>query len=97
MKIVFVVLMGYLLGCSSLSYYISIVKNIDIKNNGSKNLGASNTVALVGWIAGIAVAIHDAVKAMIAVILANLFFKDVMYAPYIAAVASVFGHIFPFI
>lgn len=96
MKIVFVVLMGYLLGCSSLSYYISIVKNIDIKNNGSKNLGASNTVALVGWKAGIAVAIHDAVKAMIAVILANLCFKDVMYAPYIAAVASVFGHIFPF-
>ena len=96
MKVIFVVLMGYLLGCSSLSYYISIVKNIDIKNNGSKNLGASNTVALVGWKAGIAVAIHDAVKAMIAVILANLFFKDVMYAPYIAAVASVFGHIFPF-
>jgi glycerol-3-phosphate acyltransferase PlsY len=91
-----VILMGYLLGCLSLSYFISKIKNIDIKNNGSKNLGASNTVALVGWKAGIAVAIHDAIKAMIAIFIASVFFKNVPYAPYIAGAASVFGHIFPF-
>ncbi len=96
MSYVIVGIIGYLLGCSNLSYYISRIKNIDIRNSGSKNLGASNTVALVGWKAGVAVAIHDALKAMIAIVIARVFFKDYIYAPYIAGVASVYGHIFPF-
>ena len=42
------ILLGYLIGCSSMSFYISKAKKINLKEQGSKNLGASNTLALVG-------------------------------------------------
>jgi glycerol-3-phosphate acyltransferase PlsY len=90
------VLIGYLLGCSSMSYYISKIKNIDIKGQGSKNYGASNTVMLAGLKSGILVFIHDFSKALIAVILANWLFPNTEYAGMIAGCSAVAGHIFPF-
>lgn len=45
-----VILLGYLLGSSSMSYYVSKLKKVEIRDKGSKNLGASNTM-LVGTIA----------------------------------------------
>ncbi len=96
MKYIFIILMGYLFGCSSMSYYISKIKKIDLRNLGSKNLGASNTVALIGWKEGILVAVHDALKAMISVIIARYCFSDCLYGQYVAGVSSVLGHIYPF-
>ena len=51
-----------------MSFYISKIKKIDIKNNGSRNYGASNTVALAGVKAGVLVFIHDTLKAAIPVL-----------------------------
>ena len=87
---------GYLLGCSSMAFYISKLTHVDVSKEGSGNLGASNTTILLGWKAGIAVALHDILKAVVAVLAANLLFPDLENVGAVAGVASVLGHIFPF-
>ena len=89
-------LLGYLLGCSNLAYYISRARKYDIRQSGTGNLGASNATVLFGWKAGVAVAVHDAGKALLAVLLAKLLFPDLEYAGAAAGVAAVLGHNFPF-
>lgn len=89
-------LLGYLLGCSNLAYYISRARKYDIRQSGTGNLGASNATVLFGWKAGVSVAVHDAGKALLAVILAKLLFPDLEYAGAAAGVAAVLGHNFPF-
>lgn len=90
------VLIGYFLGCSNLAYYIGRLKNKDLRGGGSGNLGASNATILLGWGAGVAVAVHDIGKAFLAVFLAKRLFPELEYAGVAAGVASVWGHIFPF-
>lgn len=92
----FVSLLGYLLGCSNLAYYISKAARKDIRKDGSGNLGASNATILFGWKAGASVAVHDVGKAVLAVILAKGLFPNLEYAGAAAGVAAVLGHIFPF-
>lgn len=89
-------LMGYLLGCSNMAYWLGLIKKVDIRSNGSGNLGASNATVLLGWGAGVIVAVHDIGKAVLAVLLAKLLLPEVEYAGAAAGVACVLGHIFPF-
>ena len=89
-------ILGYLLGCSNLAYYISRAFKRDIRKDGSGNLGASNATILFGWKAGASVAVHDIGKAVLAVILAKGMFPNLEYAGAAAGVAAVLGHIFPF-
>lgn len=96
MKYLIVILLSYLIGSSSMSYYISKLKNIDITKKGTGNLGASNTVILIGWKAGALVFIHDFGKAILAVLLARYLFGDLIYISEIAGVSCVLGHIYPF-
>lgn len=91
-----VILIGYLLGSSSMSYYISKLKKIEIRDKGSKNLGASNTMMVLGWKYGLLVGIHDIGKSILAVVLAKHFFPDLELVGFLAGVASVLGHIYPF-
>lgn len=96
MEYVVIALVSYLLGTSSMSYYLGKINKVDIRNKGSKNLGASNAMILMGWKAGALVAVHDAGKALLAVVLAKVLFPNLALAPEIAGVASVIGHVFPF-
>lgn len=96
MKYLLAILLGYLLGCSSMAYYIGKMKKKDIRTAGSGNLGASNATVLFGWGAGVAVALHDIGKALVAVLLAKWLFPELEYAGAAAGVACVLGHIFPF-
>ena len=91
-----VIICAYLLGSSSMSYYIAKSKGVDIQNKGSKNLGASNAMITLGWKYGIMVAIHDIAKSAIAVLIAQFLFPTLPYIGAVAGVASVLGHIFPF-
>lgn len=96
MGYVLVILMGYLLGSSNLAYFLSKLQKTDLTAGGSGNLGASNAVLLLGWKAGTAVAVHDAGKALLAVLLARILFPSLPHVGAVAGVASVLGHIFPF-
>lgn len=96
MNYLLVILMGYLLGSSSMAFYIGKWNKVDIKKNGSKNYGASNAMMLMGWKAGILVGVHDIGKGILAVFLARVCFANLEYAAVVAGVACVLGHIFPF-
>lgn len=91
-----VILLSYLLGCSSMALYISKLNKVDMRSSGSGNLGASNAMVLMGWKAGIIVAVHDIGKAVIAVVLARHFCPELPFIGAAAGVACVLGHMFPF-
>jgi len=86
---------AYLMGCSNMALYLSKLYKVDFRAGGTGNLGASNTTVLLGWKAGIMVAIHDAGKALLAVLLARLLYPDVPNIGAVAGIAAVLGHIFP--
>jgi glycerol-3-phosphate acyltransferase PlsY len=90
------VLIGYLLGCSSMALYIGKLKNVDVRKNGTGNLGASNAMMLMGWGAGVLTAFHDIGKAVLAVWLCRRLFPEVPYIGLVAGVGAVLGHNFPF-
>lgn len=96
MKLIFVILTGYFLGCSNMAWYLAKLNHADLRSAGSGNLGASNAVVLLGWKAGIVTAVHDIGKSVIAVFLAQWLFPELEYAGTAAGVACVLGHIFPF-
>ena len=87
---------GYLLGCSNLAFYLAKAKGVDLSANGSGNPGASNATILMGWKAGVAVGVHDIGKALLAVILTRLIFPQTPDIAEIAGAACVLGHMFPF-
>ncbi len=90
-----VCVIGYLLGCSNLAHLIAKMKGVDLASGGSGNPGASNATILMGWRAGVLVAIHDAGKALVAVIFAKILFPEAEGIGVVAGAACVLGHIFP--
>jgi len=96
MGYLFAVVLGYLLGCSHMAFYIGKLKKLDVRGAGSGNLGASNVTVLLGWRAGVLTAVHDILKAALAVWLAKWLFPELEHVEAVAGVASVLGHIFPF-
>lgn len=90
------ILIGYLLGCSNMAYFLGKLHGADLRGGGSGNLGASNTVVLLGWKAGVLTAVHDIGKAVLAVMVAQWLFPQLEHIGAVAGVACVLGHIFPF-
>lgn len=91
-----VTVLAYLIGSSSMALYLSKLQKVNLRAGGSGNLGASNTVQLMGWKAGVLVAVHDIGKSVLAVWLAQKLFPELPYVGAVAGVCSVLGHIFPF-
>ena len=96
MQYVIAILIGYLLGSSNMAYWISRIKKVDIRSNGTGNLGASNATVLLGWGAGVVVAVHDIGKAFLSVLLVRGLFPGAEHVGVAAGVACVLGHIYPF-
>lgn len=102
LPILIVILTAYLLGSIPSSVWIGkIFYGIDVREHGSGNAGTTNTIRILGYKAGIPVFIIDALKGWFAVFMAKIVFGYfpmlVMpeYMTFVAAVAVVFGHIFP--
>lgn len=91
-----VAVLSYLVGSSSMTFYLAKWNGVNMRAGGSGNLGASNAVLLMGWRAGVLVALHDIGKSALAVWLAGLIFPALPYVGAVAGVCSVLGHIFPF-
>lgn len=96
MNYIFSGLIGYGLGCLSPSYLLSVIKKVDMRKSGTKNLGASNTFIHFGPFWGIFVMLFDILKAFIAVKICSHIFPHAIYASLVAGCAAVFGHNYPF-
>lgn len=86
---------GYGLGQLSPAALISKLKNKDLRESGTGNLGATNTMLVFGKAYGVAVMIFDVLKAYFAIQIAKVLFSKYVFAGLVAGCFAVIGHIFP--
>lgn len=87
---------AYLLGSINTSIIVSkVMIGDDIRNHGSGNAGATNTLRTVGKKGALLVVLGDIFKTVLAVFIAELILKDGKQAIYIAGLGVVLGHNYP--
>lgn len=101
MTVILAIITGYLLGSIPTSVWVGkSFYNIDIREHGSKNAGATNTFRVLGKSAGSFVFAVDVIKGAVPVLLV-FFFADSSntehFAIYqiLAGVSAVVGHVLP--
>lgn len=87
--------MGYCVGCMSPAAFVAKKKHVDLKNEGTKNLGATNTALVLGRYAGYFVLIFDMLKSYLSYKLARILFPHLRLAGLIAGIGVLIGHCFP--
>jgi glycerol-3-phosphate acyltransferase PlsY len=89
------VVASYLLGATPTAYLAGrLARGIDLREHGSKNLGATNVYRVLGWRWAIPVALIDIAKGAIPV---ALFGRWAAGGPWLAVglgIAAVLGHVF---
>ena len=86
--------LAYLIGSIPVAYIFGrVLKNLDIREHGSGNMGATNAFRVLGKGPGMLVLILDVIKGIIPVtVIANLFGLGDSLSLVIIAIASVAGH-----
>jgi acyl phosphate:glycerol-3-phosphate acyltransferase len=86
---------SYLLGALPTSYLAArVFKGIDLREHGSRNLGATNVYRVLGWKYAIPVALVDMAKGAIPVWAARAAGPGLALFPLYCGVAAVVGHVF---
>ncbi|MBU5314140.1 glycerol-3-phosphate 1-O-acyltransferase PlsY [Tissierella carlieri] len=94
MRILITILLSYLIGCFSSAYFLGkISKNIDIRNYGSGNAGATNALRVLGKKVGALTFALDILKGVIAVLIGKYMFG--FNGSLLAGIFVVLGHDFP--
>jgi glycerol-3-phosphate acyltransferase PlsY len=88
------VVLAYLLGAIPSGYLAGRLRGIDIREVGSRNVGATNVFRSLGKTIGVAVMLADIGKGIAAVAIAAAITDDPW--PLVAAGAAIVGHVFPF-
>ena len=95
MDLIYVSLIGYLIGAVPFAYVIGkLYYQTDVRNHGSGNLGGSNTGRVLGKKAGVAVMALDLLKVTLSVFLA-LKISDHSWAASCGALSAAIGHCYP--
>lgn len=85
-------ILAYLVGSIPNALWIGkIFKNIDVREFGSGNVGATNATRVLGWKLGVMVLIFDAFKGMIFIIIARKLGLEDIYVVLIG-LAAILGH-----
>ena len=101
MHTILCLIFSYLMGSISTALIIGkVFYNKDVRNYGSKNLGASNTGRVLGKVPGFTVIVLDHIKTMIAIALVTLYTKHfnpdyLLITIYLSAICVVIGHCYP--
>lgn len=102
LNIIFTYALAYILGSIPSAVWIGkIFHNIDVREHGSGNAGATNTIRVLGWKTGIPVLLIDLIKGWFATMLPVFFHLAEKGTPgminyqIIAGLVAVAGHIFP--
>ena len=102
--ILIAIIVGYLLGSVPFGLLAGRMKGVDVREHGSRNIGATNVWRVCGWRWGLPVFVLDVLKGVLAVYLARYGFPHappgpapslLAWAEVSAAMACVLGHSFP--
>jgi glycerol-3-phosphate acyltransferase PlsY len=86
---------AYLLGATPTSYVAGrLAKGLDLREHGSKNLGATNVYRVLGWRWAIPVALIDIAKGAVPVAAFGAWAHGAPGFPVFLGLAAVLGHIF---
>jgi len=97
LQILSAALIGYGFGCIQPAYIFSkTIRNIDIRQHGSGNAGASNITTIMGLKYGVLVGLIDILKGMFAVMTVKWIFPGHPDLAYLSGLFAIIGHIFPF-
>ncbi len=88
------IVLGYFVGSIPFGLIAGFLNGVDIRVQGSGNIGATNAGRVLGWKTGISVFLLDFLKGAFPPALA-LYFQAPVYVAIAAGLASFFGHIFP--
>lgn len=94
-------LIGYAFGLFQTGYLYGKSKGIDIRKQGSGNVGTTNSLRVLGWKAGLITFAGDFFKAVLAALLVKMIFTgtygvDTKVLELYAGFGAVLGHNFPF-
>jgi glycerol-3-phosphate acyltransferase PlsY len=102
LQMIIAVILAYLIGSIPTSVWIGrIFYQVDVRTLGSGNAGATNTIRVLGYKAGIPVLVFDVFKGWLAVYITRFFWTDTGQFPdfvdlkIMLAIAAVIGHVFP--
>ncbi len=98
-SIIISIVIAYLLGSVNTAIIISALSGKDIRKEGSGNAGATNTLRVMGKKAAACVALFDALKGVVAILIAKLVAGiagvDSSKAVWLSALFVMLGHIYP--
>jgi len=96
MDIIFTIIISYFLGSISFSFLIGKYwGKIDIREHGSGNAGATNTLRVLGALPGIIVFILDGLKGVLSVLLAYLISANEPIVMISGGIFAIIGHNWP--
>ena len=94
-KYILAIILGYLIGNFATSYVAGkLIANIDIRNYGSGNAGATNTFRVLGPAAGTIVFIGDVLKGLLAALIGR-WLTGTVAGGMLAGTFAVVGHNWP--
>jgi acyl phosphate:glycerol-3-phosphate acyltransferase len=85
---------GYLLGSIPFALLLTRSRGIDVRDVGSRNVGAANVLRTAGVTPAVVVMFLDAAKGALAVVIARLLTDDVVVLTS-TGLAAIIGHIYP--
>ena len=95
MNMIVILLIGYLIGCISPAALLAKIKNVDLKQESTKNLGATNTALVLGRGSGLFVMLVDILKSILSAKLSQMLFPQISCAGMVACIGCILGHCFP--
>lgn len=95
MKMIVIIVAAYFLGNFSTGQFIAWRKSVDLRSQGSGNIGTTNVLRTMGKWAGALTLLGDALKGVLAVAIGFLLMDRV--GAIVAAVCVILGHDFPVI
>jgi len=86
---------SYLIGAIPTSYLVGKwFRGIDLREHGSRNLGATNLYRTLGWKFAIPVGVFDVLKGALPVLLFGPKVAEIPYFPIWCGISAVVGHVF---
>ena len=97
---ILLLIIGYFIGNIETGYIFGKLNKMDIRNYGSGNAGATNTLRVLGAKAGLVVFLGDFCKSLIPCLVVRFIFRDNVSLSYVymlyIGLGVVLGHNFPF-